>query len=201
MTKRYDRSYFDKWYRDPGHRVSSRMTLELKVRLALATAEYHLGRPVSSVLDIGCGEGAWRPILCELRPEASYLGLESSEYAVRRYGLARNIRPATFGQLAELRFDRAFDLIVCADVLHYVRGAELERGLRGLAEMLHGLAFIEVYTANDAIEGDLDGFLRRSARWYRQRFIAAGLVACGSHCYLGPRLAADAAALEVSTTL
>ena len=38
MTKRDDRSYFDKWYRDPGHRVSSRMTLELKVRLALATA-------------------------------------------------------------------------------------------------------------------------------------------------------------------
>lgn len=199
--KRYDRAYFDKWYRDPGHRVSSRLALELKVRLALATAEYHLGRPVSSVLDIGCGEGAWQPILQELRPDASYLGLEASEYAVRRYGLARNIRSATFGQLAELRFDHGFDLIICADVLHYVRGTELERGLRGVAEMLDGLAFIEVYTANDHIEGDVDGFLRRSARWYRQRFAAAGLVACGSHCYLGSRLADDAAALEIHISI
>lgn len=198
MTKRYDRAYFDKWYRDPHHRVGSRMTLELKVRLALATAEYHLGRPVSSVLDVGCGEGAWQLILRNLRPDASYLGLESSDYAVRRYGIARNIRLATFGQLAELRFDHGFDLIVCADVLHYVRNAELERGLRGLAEMLDGLAFIEVYTANDNIEGDLDGFLRRSTRWYRERFSAAGLVACGSHCYLGPRLAEDAASLETN---
>ncbi len=28
--------------------------------LAVAVAEYHLERPIRTVLDIGCGEGAWR---------------------------------------------------------------------------------------------------------------------------------------------
>lgn len=196
MTKTYDRAYFDKWYRDPRHRVHARGALERKVRMALATAEFHLGRPVSNVLDVGCGEGAWQPILAALRPDASYLGLESSEYAVRRYGVERNIRPLRFGQLGELRFDHRFDLIVCADVLHYLRGAEIERGLPGLVANLAGMAFIEVYTAQDRIQGDLEGFLKRPTRWYRQAFAAAGLAACGSHCYLGPDLAADAAQLE-----
>ena len=196
MPKTYDRAYFDKWYRDPKHKITSNQTLHRKVRMALATAEYHLGRPVASVLDVGCGEGVWQPILAELRPDASYLGFESSEYAVRRYGVERNIRPLTFGQLGQLRFEHPFDLIVCADVLHYLRGAEIERGLPGLVANLGGMAFIEAYTAQDDIEGDLQGFLKRPTSWYREQFRRAGLLAVGSHCYLGPSLAEGAAQLE-----
>lgn len=196
MSKAYDRAYFDKWYRDPKHRVHARGALERKVRMALATAEFHLGRPVSNVLDVGCGEGVWQPILAALRPDATYLGFESSEYAVRRYGMERNIRPLTFGQLGELRLEHRFDLIVCADVLHYLRGAEIERGLPGLVANLAGMAFIETYTSQDNIEGDLHGFLKRPTSWYRDQFRRVGLVACGSHCYLGPDLGADAAQLE-----
>ncbi len=196
MPKTYDRAYFDKWYRDPKHKVMSSQTLQRKVRMALATAEYHLGRPVSSVLDVGCGEGAWQPILADLRPDASYLGFESSEYAVRRFGLERNIRPLTFAQLGELRFEHPFDLIVCADVLHYLRGAEIERGLPGLVANLGGMAFIETYTSQDVIEGDTQGFLKRPTSWYREQFGRVGLVACGNHCYLGPGLAGGLAQLE-----
>ena len=196
MTKTYDRAYFDKWYRDPKHKVLSRQTLELKVRLAITVAEYHLGRPISNVLDVGCGEGVWQPILAELRPDAAYLGFESSEYAVRRYGLERNIRPLTFGQLGELRLDQRYDLVVCADVLHYLRGAEVERGLPGLAANLAGVAFIEVYTSQDDTEGDLQGFLKRPTSWYREQFSRVGLVGCGNHCYLSADLARGAAQLE-----
>jgi SAM-dependent methyltransferase len=196
MQKQYDREYFDKWYRDPRHAVSSRQVLARKVALAVAVAEYYLCRPLRDVLDVGCGEGVWRKPLLALRPEVDYLGLDSSEYAVARYGRSRNIRLATFGQLGELRFDRTFDLIVCSDVIHYVASAELRRGLRGIAEMLDGVAFLELFTSVDAPDGDKRGFLARSPQWYRSAFAEAGLIACGSHCYVGPRLGGGLSALE-----
>jgi SAM-dependent methyltransferase len=196
--KRYDRAYFDKWYRHPRHAVASRHELERKVALAVATAEYFLGRRIVNVLDVACGEGVWRAPLKRLRPKVGYLGLDSSEYAVARFGRARNLRLARFGDLEQLRFERDFDLIVCSDALHYVRTPELRRGLRGLVEMLDGVAFLELFAREDEPEGDRDGFLARSATWYRREFRAAGLIACGAHCYIGPRLRERTAALEIS---
>jgi SAM-dependent methyltransferase len=195
-NKVYDREYFEKWYRDPRHAVNSRQELERKVALTVAVAEYYLGRRVSTVLDIGCGEGVWRAPLRSLRPGVEYLGLDSSEYAIARYGRARNLRLATFGQLAELRFDSTFDLIVCTDVLHYVPTPELKRGLRGIVEMLDGIAFLELFTAADAPDGDKHGFIARAPQWYRSTFAQAGLTACGTHCYIAPRLKGCVAALE-----
>lgn len=197
MTKRYDRDYFDKWYRNPKHAVSSRHELERKVALAVATAEYYLGRTLVNVLDVGCGEGVWRAPLRRLRPSVEYLGLDSSDYVVRRYGRTRNLRLATFGDLGELRFDRDFDLIVCSDTIHYVRSSELRRGLRGIVDMLDGVAFLELFTSKDAPEGDKLGFIARSPRWYLNEFEAAGLVPVGTHCYLGPKLKGRVAELEL----
>ena len=53
--KIYDQKYFDRWYR--GRTIGTRAEVERLVTLAVATAEYHLERPIHSVLDIGCGEG------------------------------------------------------------------------------------------------------------------------------------------------
>jgi SAM-dependent methyltransferase len=194
MTKVYDQAYFARWYGRPG--THSPAALARKVALAVAAAEYYLQRPIRSVLDVGCGEGRWRAPLLKLRPGLRYQGLDSSEYAVRRFGRARNIGLATFGQMAELRLGQPADLLVCADVLHYVPDAELARGLSGFGELCDGVAFIEVYTKDDAIAGDLRGFLPRRADWYRRRLTAAGWRACGSHLYLSPHLASHAAALE-----
>lgn len=196
MSKVYDRDYFDKWYRDPRHAVTSRHVLERKVALAVSVAEYYLGRRIHNVLDIGCGEGVWRAPLRRLRPGVDYLGLDSSEYAVARYGRARNLRRATFGELGELRLAGRFDLIVCSDTLHYVRSAELKRGLRGVTEMLEGVAFLELFTSRDAPDGDKRGFIGRSPKWYLSTFAHAGLLPCGSHCYVGPHLKTCVAALE-----
>ncbi|HSX61272.1 MAG TPA: class I SAM-dependent methyltransferase [Tahibacter sp.] len=115
-----------------------------------------------------------------------------------RWGRTRNLRLATFGQLEHLRFDERFDLIVCADMLHYVRGAELRRGLSGIVDQLEGLAFIEVYTARDKLVGDLDGFHRRTPRWYRQTFAEAGLLSVGSMGWVGPRQAPWVTAMEAA---
>lgn len=197
MPKIYDRAYYDKWYRDAHHRVGSRGELARKVAMVVHLAEYYLGRSLRNVLDVGCGEGLWRAPLKRLRPQVDYRGLDSSEYVVARYGRRRNIGLATFGQLGELRFDTRYDLIVCTDVLHYVPAVELRRGLDGFGELLEGIAFLEAYTSRDNPTGDHHGFIRRTPTWYRDLFLAAGLLPCGSHCHLGSRLLRSVAALEV----
>lgn len=196
MSKSYDRAYFDRWYRDARHRVRSRTEMARKVALVVALTEYYLGRPLTNVLDVGCGEGVWRAPLRALRPKVDYLGIDSSEYAIARYGRSRNLRRLGFGQLGEVRFDTRFDLIVCSDVLHYLKPTEIRRGLPGLVEMLEGVAFLEVFTRDDDVDGDTEGFIARSPDWYRREFAAAGLMSCGSYAWLGPRLMRSVAALE-----
>lgn len=200
MSKQYDRAYYDRWYRnaDGGNeRIGGAARLMRKVALAVATAEYHLERPIRSVLDIGCGEGAWRAPLLKLRPKVSYLGFDSSDYAVARYGSRRNLRQAAFGDLAHLRPCPPVDLLVCSDVLHYLDTRELDRGLPGLVELTGGVAFLETFAREDEAEGDDHGFKQRPARFYRDRFTAVGYVALGSHLWLAPDRVEDAAALEL----
>lgn len=196
MPKLYDRAYFDRWYRHPALRVTGRQVLERKVRLAVATAEYYLGRPIRSVLDVGCGEGAWRAPLLRLRPALQYRGIDPSAYAVARHGARRNLQQVRFGQLEHLRFGPPVDLLVCSDVMHYVPTRELRRGLSGFRELCQGMAFLETFSREDDPDGDREGFIARRAGWYRRAFADAGFLACGSHCWLSPALADEAAALE-----
>jgi SAM-dependent methyltransferase len=151
---------------------------------------------VQSVLDIGCGEGAWRAPLKKLRPNISYLGIDSSEYAVERYGRSRNLRLMSFAQLAEQRFEQPFDLLICSDVAHYLDARTLRLGLSGLAEIGHGMAFIELFCRGDNAEGDEADWHRRPPSFYRNAFAEAGLLAVGNHCYVLPPLHASAVALE-----
>jgi SAM-dependent methyltransferase len=197
MTKTYDQHYFDHWYRNSGHSVGRAKLIARKAALAVAMAEYYLGRPVRSVLDVGCGEGNWRAPLLKLRPRLKYRGIDSSEYAVAKHGRARNLALVGFGQLEQVRFDAPVDLLVCSDVLHYVPSAELNRGLSGFTELCGGLAFIDRYCKGDAITGDLRGFQMRTPAWYRKAFAKAGLTPCGSHGYLTPGLRQEATALEI----
>ncbi len=196
VAKSYDRQYFDHWYRRSEHAPRSPATLERKVALAVAMAEYYLGHPVRNVLDVGCGEARWRAPLRKLRPRVHYSGLDSSAYAVSRYGRSRNIGLATFAQLEHLRLDARFDLVILSDVLHYLPPREIRAGLPGLVEMLEGLAFIEVFTRGDAVQGDRDGYRARAKSWYLNVFREAGLVPCGSNGYLAPHLHDAAAMLE-----
>ena len=182
--KQYDRSYFNRWYRDPAERVATRASLERKVRLALAVAEYVLGRRVRTVLDVGCGEGAWFPVLRRMRRDVEYTGVDSSEYVLERYGAARHIRRGDFAGLAQLRLRRRFDLIVCADVLQYVPAADATRGLSTIRSLLRGVAYIEAFATEDEMEGDRDGWQERSGTAYRRMFRHARLAPCGPYCFV-----------------
>ena len=199
MTKQYDQAYFERWYRDPALKdqaIGGTARLARKVAMAVATAEYHLERPIRTVLDIGCGEGVWRAPLLKLRPKISYLGFDSSQYAIERFGPRRNLRYARFGDFQHLRPCAPVDLLVCSDVMHYLDTRELDRGLPALAELCHGVAFLETFTREDGIDGDIHGFKRRPAKFYRQRLEALGLAPLGSHLWLSPALSDDTAALE-----
>ena len=200
MTKHYDQAYFDRWYRDPALRdtaIGGGARLARKVALAVATAEYHLERPIRSVLDIGCGEGAWRAPLLKLRPKLQYLGFDSSEYAIARHGTRRNLHLARFADFEYLRPCAPVDLLVCSDVLHYLPTRELDRGLPALGELCGGVAFLETFTRADGIDGDTEGFMARPAKFYRERFARIGLAPLGSHLWLAPGLCTGTAALEL----
>lgn len=194
--KQYDRAYFDTWYRSPGSRVTGRAEVERKVRMVVGITEHLLGRKIRSVLDVGCGEGVWQPILQQLRPGSRYAGVDASEYVVRRFGKRRNIRLGTFGDLDALGLAGAYDLVVVCDVLHYLRAPELRRGLEVIAEHLGGVAYLEAYTRADAITGDMDDFRRRTAPEYRRMFHQAGLRPVGLQCYVHPDTGPVPTALE-----
>jgi SAM-dependent methyltransferase len=82
--------------------------------------------PIRTVLDIGCGEGAWRAPLLKLRPKLHYLGFDSSEYAIAARRAPQPALLARFGDFAWLRPCAPVDLLVCADVLHYLPTRELQ---------------------------------------------------------------------------
>jgi SAM-dependent methyltransferase len=195
-AKRYDRAYFDRWYRDPRRRIEPPGDLRRRVAMAVAITERFLGRAIRTALDVGCGEGRWRAELRRLRPRAAYLGVEPSQYAVERFGRRRNLIRGGFGELSELDLGGPFDLVVCADVLHYVDDAELERGLPALAAAVGGAAYLEVLTAEDPVEGDRRALRLRPAATYRAALRRLGLAPVGCHVWLRPELAERAAELE-----
>jgi SAM-dependent methyltransferase len=182
-VKEYDRVYFEHWYHSRAAVVTPE-SRQRKVHLAVAAAEFVLGREIRSVLDVGCGEGRWRAVLKRLRPGVRYVGVDSSEYVVQRHGVRRGIRLGSVGTLGRLGLRRPFDLIVCADVIAYVSTPEMHRGLLAIRKLLRGVAYIEVFTTEDDFIGDRDHWHYRTEATYRKAFRQAGLIACGLNCWV-----------------
>lgn len=196
--KEYNREYFRRWYRDPSTRVATTESVGRKVRLALAAADFMLARKATSVLDIGCGEGHWYPALRRLRPSIEYHGVDPSRYIVEKFRGRRDVRLGTFGDLAKLKFRRTFDLIVCADVIQYVRDDDLRRGLAEIRRLAGGIAYLETFTIEDHMEGDRDGWIDRSEKTIRRFFRDAGLTHCGFYCWLDERRITNANRFEIA---
>jgi SAM-dependent methyltransferase len=195
---RYDRAYFDRWYRDPKTRVKSSAAIRRKAALALSVAEYYLERPVRTVLDVGCGEGNWFPALRSLRKGIQYTGVDASSYAVGRYGKRRNLRLGTFDTLEEIGLAESYDLIVCSDTLFYLPLEELKVGMISLAARCAGVAFLELYTGEDSLVGDFPKEGLQCADFYRRLLKKHGFLSVGSHCYLGPDMTERAMQMETT---
>ena len=193
---RYDKAYFDRWYRDPSTRVKSAAGIARKAALALSVAEYYLERSVRTVLDLGCGEGNWLSPLKKLRPSIHYTGIDSSPYVVERFGKSRGISLGSFASLEQCGLKATYDLVVCSDMLFYLSLRDLKEGLRSVASRIGGIAFLELYTTNDSVIGDFPQSGLSTASFYHRLLRQHGLISVGSHCYLGPELANHAMEME-----
>jgi len=196
MPRTYDRAYFDKYSRAADTRVRSAAEMARMVRFVLHTADYVLGRPVRSVLDVGAGEGNWLPVLRRLRPSIGYQGVDPSEYAVRRFGARRNVLLGDVASLDDLPLRDGYDLVVANGVLNYLSPDELRAALPRLTRRADGMLYLEIFTDTDDITGDTRFGHRESAAWYRRELRRAGLVGLGMHCYLRRELEGRLAALE-----
>jgi SAM-dependent methyltransferase len=196
--KKYDREYYRRWYRDPGTRIASADSTARKARLAVSAAELMLGRPIRSVLDVGCGEGMWRSALRRIRPGVVYTGVDASEYVIQRFGKSRNLKLGSFGGLAALRLRHTYDLIVCADVVQYIADDDLRRGLTEIRRLAGGVAYIETFAAEDRMEGDRDGWIDRPERVIARFFRDAGLTHCGFYCWIDEKKIRNANRFEVA---
>jgi SAM-dependent methyltransferase len=168
------------------------------VTFVVATAEYVLGRPVRTVLDVGAGEGNWRAPLRRLRPRVAYQGVDPSEYAVRRFGRRRGIVLGDVASLDALPLADSYDLVVASGVLNYLEPDVLRTALPALVRRADGMLYLELFTADDDVTGDTKFRTLESAAWYRRELRRAGLVGCGMHCYLPRTLEEQLAALERS---
>lgn len=193
---RFDRAYFDRWYRDPRRRVLDNAEIARRAALVLAIAEYTLERPARSALDVGCGEGNWRAPLLERRPRMRYVGVDPSEYVVRRYGRRRNIVQGTAETLDTVPLRGPFDVVIASGVLNFLSDAGLRRAARTLGRLTNGVAFLELFTSADDVVGDTRGWRPRSAAQYRRVLKEAGFTQCGPHCYAARTRAVMLAALE-----
>jgi SAM-dependent methyltransferase len=196
--KRFDNSYFDKWYRHPDHRIGTATDLARIVRFAVAATEYVIARPIRTVLDVGAGEGRWYPVIRKLRPAARYHGVDPSDYVTKRFGKRRNIVQGTLDDLPMLFLRRQFDLVVSCSVINYLPRESMIRAIHRIAERTSGMAYLEIFASEDEVEGDTIDWHTESRATYLRIIARAGLIPCGLHCYIPAANASSLVGLELA---
>ncbi len=175
FAARFGADFYDRYYRDRQTRVVSPAEMRRRAELVAAFAR-HGELPVRRILDAGCGLGLMRAPLLRRFPRARYTGLEASPYLCERYGWQQ-------GSLATWTSRRPFDVVVCYDVLQYLRAREAAASIRNLGRLCTGVLHFGALTLEDWRQycdrrlTDRAVHLR-PASWYRVRlkadFINAG---------------------------
>ena len=177
---RFDAAFYRRFYVDPRTRVVTRAEMERRADLVAAFVRHGEFR-VRRILDVGCGLGLMRRALLRHFPRAGYTGLEVSEYLCRKYGWTR-------GSAATFECARAYDLVVCYDVLQYMPTREAAAALRNLSKLCRGVLHFGVLTEEDwelycdRTNTDRDVHLR-PGQWYRRR-LAPGFINAGSGMFV-----------------
>src|SRR5215213_9409332 len=127
MKEQFDRDYYQRFYFNPRTAVTNRAEMNARGRRIAAMAD-HLGLPVRSILDAGCGVGLLRAPLVKALPRSVYTGLEVSEYLCERYGWIQ-------GGIQDFSRKTQYDLVICYDVLQYLKAAETQAALANLARV------------------------------------------------------------------
>jgi trans-aconitate methyltransferase len=163
---RFDESFYRRFYSTAKTRVTSREEMR-RLGNEVAAIVQRLEIPVRRILDAGCGLGWLRAPLLKAWPNASYTGIEVSEYLCKRHGW-------THASLADFRPRGQFDLVICNDVLQYLSDRDAVRACAALGRLCRGALYFNVPTRGDwqrnADRSVSDANIRlRSAKWYRDR--------------------------------
>jgi SAM-dependent methyltransferase len=177
---RFDRAYYDRFYRDPRTRVTTRREVRRLGAFVLAYMDF-LQLPVRRVLDAGCGLGYWRDVIAEHRPRARYVGIEISPVLCGELGWEQ-------ASVADYRGRGRFDLVVCQGVLQYLDDREAARAIDNLGRLCRGALYLEALTGEDwqqaCDRSATDGRVHvRSADWYRRR-LRKHFRACGGGLFV-----------------
>lgn len=175
MNPSFDKSYYDRFYKDPSTRVASDEETARLVRFVCAWLTY-LDVPIKRILDMGCGLGLWQPELNKAFPKASYTGVEVSEYVAKRHGWIH-------AGVNEYSPRGQFDLVICQDVFQYLSDEDALDGIERFGRWCRGVLYFAALTSEDwdhnvdRSRTDGEAYLR-TADWYRDalgdRFIAVG---------------------------
>lgn len=178
MAERFNAVYYRRFYgRRPVH--TRRHIAHLGEGVISLASWWRI--PVRSVLDVGAGKGYWRSWLSERHPRVKYHGIDTSEYACRRYHHA-------FADIATWQPRRKYDLVVCQSVLQYLNDADATKAIRTLAVACRGLLLFDVptiadrETVIDRSSTDLD-VCWRTGNWYRKR-LRVGFTEIGGGLWL-----------------
>jgi len=176
----FDEAYYHRFYRDPKTRAVEEEQIWKLAAFVLSYLE-HLGVPVRSVLDVGCGLGMWRDALLRLNPGIVHTGLEFSGHLCEEYGW-------THESLTTYQTETAYDLVVCQSVLQYVPDEDIPAAVKNLAQWCRGGLYLEIVTKEDwdqnCDRSVTDGkIFKRSAEWYRNH-IRKHFVSCGGGVFV-----------------
>lgn len=168
VARDFGRAYFHRYYREPRTRVATPAEVRARVELIAALLR-HAGIRVRSILDAGCGLGLMRKPFAAALPGARYTGLETSEYACRRYGWVQ-------GSVVDYRPRTPSDLVVCYDVLQYLDDGEAARALANFARLSRAALYVSALTRADwhqrCDQTRTDRHVHlRSGAWYRRRLL------------------------------
>lgn len=162
---RFDKAYYDRYYRNPATRVCSPREVQRQGDFIAAYLR-HLEVPVKSVLDIGCGLGRLLGALGSAFPKARAVGVESSTYLCDALGWKA-------GSLPNMPTARQYDLVICYDVLSYLDDDPAAESIKTLGRLTRRALYFGALTFEDRelcdpVRTDTDVYLR-SNRWYRRR--------------------------------
>lgn len=162
---RFDRAYFDRYYRNPETCAATEQDAEIEAAFVAAYLQ-HLRIEVRRIVDIGCGLGRMLNALGRHFPNAATHGVDGSPYLCRTYGWEH----ATLPDYAPVR---AFDLVICQDVLAYLDEADGSLAIAALADaarkaLYFGALTVEDLALCDPERTDTNVHLRPTS-WYGRR--------------------------------
>lgn len=191
--RRFDETYYSRFYEDPTTRVYAKEEHEPLARYVFSFAKWN-GLEIESVLDVGAGVGLWRDWVKENAPGVTYKGTEVSQVMCERHGYEMQ-------DIARWRDRRQYDLIVCQGVMQYLPDPDIAPAIANIAAMAQGLVFLEILTRADLRERadktrtDCDVHVRNGS--YYKGIISKHLITVGGGLYWPKQLEAPFWELDV----